>query len=256
MKLMSWLSRGCLALWLCSACAPLDDPNGVDQLAAEIVGGVRDRDRHPAVLALLVGDDALCTATLIAPNAVLTARHCVSRTVERILCDSAGRQVLSDLEPSTLSLRSGDEVSRSVELARGSRVLTPNTQRLCEADIAVVLLDRAVRGIAPMRVDLSSLPLRTRTMSAVGFGQRGATARARSGIRYFRERITVLSSSTRELTGSRAVCAGDSGGPAIDPRTGSVVGVLSRGSDPCTASDATAVWTRPAVLRDVLARLL
>ncbi|MDB4997114.1 MAG: hypothetical protein JWM74_4546, partial [Myxococcaceae bacterium] len=44
----------------------------------EIVPGVPDRGRDPAVVAIDVGGEGLCTGTLIAPNVVLTARHCVA----------------------------------------------------------------------------------------------------------------------------------------------------------------------------------
>ena len=49
----------------------------VDQV--EIVTGVSDQGRDPAVVALDVAEIGLCSATLIAPDVILTARHCVSQ---------------------------------------------------------------------------------------------------------------------------------------------------------------------------------
>src|SRR5207302_648749 len=46
---------------------------GADQV--EIVSGVPDRGRDPAVIAIDVAGEGLCSGTLIASQIVLTARH-------------------------------------------------------------------------------------------------------------------------------------------------------------------------------------
>src|SRR5262245_137842 len=66
----------------------------------EIVRGVPDRNRDPAVVAVEIAETALCTGTLISPRLVLTARHCTSRTVPTVTCPAAGVQVLADRDPS------------------------------------------------------------------------------------------------------------------------------------------------------------
>jgi Trypsin len=64
--------------------------------AEAIYGGLPDNDarQNQAVVSLKIGDATtfeLCSAALIAPNVVLTARHCVSTNLtQSIACDSNG----------------------------------------------------------------------------------------------------------------------------------------------------------------------
>ncbi len=127
-------------------------PIEVDE--AEVVAGVADNGRDPAVLALVAvdsGSDALCTATLIAPDVVLTARHCVSFTVDPIACPSTEKQVLGERPPSSLRVLVGDDVSTAREAASGVSVVVPPGDALCDADIALVLLDRPIDGVDSAR---------------------------------------------------------------------------------------------------------
>ncbi len=59
------------------------------------MGGVDDT-AHPAVV-LLTNPGGNCTASLIAPNLVLTARHCVAQNVTQgIGCDINGKSTNGD----------------------------------------------------------------------------------------------------------------------------------------------------------------
>ena len=82
----------------CSYTPPGAEPLPLGQAAQPIIGGALDEDTSGVVgLALDLGRRGLaghCSGTLIAPNLVLTARHCVAFTEEQdtegtVECDTA-----------------------------------------------------------------------------------------------------------------------------------------------------------------------
>ena len=223
--------------------------------AVEIVRGVKDRGRNPAVIALAIGDTGLCTGTLIAPDVVLTARHCVSRTTESVECPARGPQILGERDPSTLTVLVGDDASTATAVARGRQVIAPDSDALCGDDIALLMLDRKVRGIEPIDVRLHGIA-RGDHVRAVGFGKRGDTDPA--GTKLLRDHVKVEEVSAREFVVGEATCQGDSGGPALDETTGQIVGVVSRGGPSCDGPDAHNIYTRAdafiALVNEALSR--
>jgi hypothetical protein len=188
----------------------------------------------------------LCSGALVAPNLVLTARHCVSRAVTATpSCDARGQShngdhLAEDADPNTISIYVGAQVRPDVDLprARATRTLHPSGRVLCDADVAFLVLDRPLTDVTILPIRLHS-PVEPGDMVVpVGFGGGAANI---VGLRVARDRSTVLSigpasnSETGAVLGPRefevdsATCRGDSGGPAIDIRTGEIVGVVSRG---------------------------
>lgn len=206
----------------------------------EIVQGVPSRGKDPGVVALRIGS-GLCTASLIAKDVVLTARHCVAESAEAVECPAQGRQVFRDHDPGKIEVLLGDRVEGQEAVARGLEIIAPAGVTLCEADIALVVLDRPIANVKPLGVSVAGLA-RGDNVRSVGFGRLSDDGPA--GFKLVREGVRVLDVTPAEFTIGEATCQGDSGGPAMNEDTGEVVGVVSRGGPSCQASNVHNVYTR------------
>lgn len=257
-----WLKLGVAGVVsLFCACSSTDeqiDPSApavaVDQA---IVHGSLDRGRHPAVVALRAREGThgwMCTAFVIAPDVLLTARHCVALlSTEKIECPARVPQVARPLAAMSLTVHLGDDSRGSAPAAYGRSIHTPYTDALCDADIAVITVDRPL-NVRPLRVARASFPRAGNTIVSVGYGRIGPPGR--EGVRRFRAGIPILSTTPTELVVGETTCSGDSGGPAIDEMTGEVIGVLSRGTYDCVSPSSRNVYTQTAAYLDLIDRIL
>lgn len=201
----------------------------------------------------------LCSGALVAPNLILTARHCVSRAVTATpSCDARGRShngdhLAEDVDPQAIAIYTGSHVRPDIDVpvARAIRTLHPTGQVLCDSDVAFLVLDRAIPNSTIMSMRLHA-PVETGDIVVpVGFG--GGPSNI-VGRKVARQQSTVLATGPsanaatgavlgpREFEVDRATCRGDSGGPAIDVISGEIVGVVSRGGS-CSAH-GNHVYTR------------
>lgn len=234
--------------------------------AAESPAGSED----DAVLMLraIEAGETLCTATLVAPNLVITTRHCVaeqgpppfacSPLGELLPNDHGGGALGLDFVPSNIEFH-GESTPRTEPLAVGAKVFSTLTESICKNDIAFVLLDRDLdRPIRKLRLGAKTEVNERLELVGYGMTSTGASfdfatqARRRlegkrvvevgpdsveQGVQFAPPRTFVISGP--------ASCYGDSGGPAISDETGAVMGVFSviGGSD-CTTEGIALYYTQ------------
>jgi MYXO-CTERM domain-containing protein len=215
-----------------------------------IFGGAKDDDGDAVagVVALRVGVGTtfeLCSGALIAPNVVLTARHCVTKNATTsVACDENGRSangphITADEEPSTIGVYLGSSPNFAKPgVANGRAIVSPTGPYLCDSDIALVVLDTSITDVAPLEVRIHTPARKGEMIRSVGYGQNDQASPI--GTRFRKGGVAVLAQGkavspsktplgTHEFEVGKSICQGDSGGPAISEETGAVIGVVSRG---------------------------
>lgn len=237
-----------LALVACACSATPADPIGSQRQS--IIGGNPSTSADDAVLLMYTqrAASSVCSAVLIAPNLVLTARHCISTTypTDDIMCNpdgtptsaTGGGQLDAPTKPSTVSFFSGLHVSTDSNgfpggtvVAQGKQIIAATGPSVCKDDIALVVLDRALdQTPVPLGLGLALAP--EQLVSVVGYGLTATTpVGSIYDDRHRRDNVAVkyVGILPNTFTLGRSVCKGDSGGPAFDPAIGAVLGVYSLG---------------------------
>jgi MYXO-CTERM domain-containing protein len=208
-----------------------------------IAGGRADATHDNVFLLVRHSESAggLCTATLIAPNLLLTARHCVSPGdgEEVVLC---GDSFLGEPFPATAFITTNAASPNDESpLFEAAAVRVPLAEvDTCGYDIALLILSANVPAHiaepAVPRIDRDVVPGELYTAVGYGVDESGEP----TGARMQRRNLSVDCEpgtcgngvEASEFRGETGICSGDSGGPALDAN-GKVVGVVSRGAPGC-----------------------
>jgi hypothetical protein len=114
-----------------------------------------------------------CSATLVAPNLVLTARHCFE-TAATHPSDFCERQFTGAIINSTMQITTGDTVLQAGDTWHSVQsVHKPTGNNACTDDIALLVLQDNVTDVSPASIDLQA-NLATSPPSAFAIVGRGA----------------------------------------------------------------------------------
>jgi V8-like Glu-specific endopeptidase len=211
--------------------------------AGAITNGTPDGNAHPNVGGLVApsqysdGTWLYCSGTLISPTIFLTAAH----------CGTDGERVRVTFDTAYVD---GDKVYYGTFEADPAY----NQAQSDTHDIAVVVFDKAVKGIAPAQLptagSLTNLP-KSQTFVPVGYGAYEVTNEP-GGHQYLYNDVrmkttgtlnsinpTWLRISMNPATGDGGTCYGDSGGPNFLGSTNLVASITITGDAVCRATNVT-----------------
>ncbi|MCG6203156.1 trypsin-like serine protease [Rhodopseudomonas sp. HC1] len=196
--------------------------------AAAMVGGAREDAALGRAIVTIVGSRGnFCSGTLIAPDLVLSAAHCVGPGADyKIVHTDAQRQPqLRDVR--RIAAHPQFDI-KAIQAHRAS------------ADVALLQLAAPLPGKSPLPLGAPNDPLsagQSFTVAGIGVALRGdgrsggtvrSAALSATG-RPGRLQIRLVDAATNNTRDGQGACTGDSGGPALQQQDGRaiVVGVVS-----------------------------
>lgn len=233
-----------------------------------IQGGEVDEERTNVVgMVIQQGwSGGACSGSLIAPNLVLTAQHCIAPTSSQgIACGFSTFGAPYDLDSLYVTTRTSFPRFSGYYGVR-EIVLPDGDNDVCGRDVALLILNQNVPSdnAIPLTPRLDEPVAVGERFTAAGYGHTGNGDGA--GTRRSIEGRRVICSGfqngcqdnnqgvyANEWVGNDGTCQGDSGGPALDVSE-KVIGVLSRGPEGCIYPVYTDVVLIAPLIRETATR--
>jgi MYXO-CTERM domain-containing protein len=253
-------------LLLAAACGQAADDGALGSLQQAVVNGDLSPETDDSAVYILTrpeeGDAVSCTGTVVAPNLVATALHCVTHsTLGFFTCEPDGSLTATDrsdgtigplLQPEEVGIYVGADIIGAQPIAHGARLLSTGSTQICRGDLAFVVLDQDLDvPVSPIRVSYGVEP--GDFVRVLGYGETETYGDSGRHVRSGRRIIDVgplsedepsISAAPRTFVVNEGPCHGDSGGPAFSEDTEALVGVYSLAAgDSCTGIGVRNVYT-------------
>jgi len=260
MKVFAFGTATFAAVILAAGCSSTDQASTQTQA---VQGGSVDTTHNYAV-GVCIGNgpgqcQLLCSGALIAPNLVMTARHCVDQSPQAIDCTSASTVFGSQYAPTQYYY-----ITTYYQMGQGTKgwhqaqqIFTTPGSKVCGNDMALIMLKDNVAlseaggsYVTPVvQYPMTDHTRYSTTVTAIGYGDTSATTQD-AGTRHILQNVNLLcipgdksidcpsqamtQMTVNEFISGDSTCEGDSGSSALEQKAFNKAvplsfGVLSRG---------------------------